>query len=362
MSTYLILANNSGGLYGFRHELIEELLKRGEVVASTPFDDKMELLRGTGCKLIETSFDRRGKNLFADISLLFEYIRMIRRLHPDSVLTYTIKPNLYGGLASRITKTPYFANITGLGSIFEKQGFLQMCVRLLYIIALKRAKAVFFENKANMELFINTGMINSKQAYLLSGAGVNLERFSYKEYPKNEVFRFLFMGRIMKEKGIDELLEAMRRLNSDKLVCTLDILGKMNEDYTQVLDAAQKTGYIFYHGVKEDVRPYIETADCFVLPSWHEGMANTNLECAASGRPIITSNIPGCKEAVIESVSGLLCDPKNVNSLYEKMKLMIQMSRRDREVMGIAGRNHMEAEFDKEKVVQMTIDTIRSSI
>ena len=161
----------------------------------------------------------------------------------------------------------------------------------------------------------------------------------------------------MKEKGVEELLEAMRRLNENKVNCFLDVVGPYEEDYSNAVKKYEKAGWLKYHGVQADVKPFIAACDCFVLPSYHEGMANTNLECASSGRPIVTSNIPGCKEAVVEG-SGFLCEPRNTDSLYKTMKEMISISREERERMGQIGRKHMEDVFDKKKVVEETIKNL----
>lgn len=183
----------------------------------------------------------------------------------------------------------------------------------------------------------------------MNGAGVNLDYYSVQEYPKNnEVTRFLFIGRVMKEKGIDELFAVMRRLYSENYNCVLDVVGISEEDYHDEIDKGIKEGWLCFHGYQEDVRPFIREANCFVLPSWHEGMANTNLENASSGRPVITSNIFGCKESVIDGVSGLLCEPKNVDSLYSAMVKFLNTDNDDRIKMGLEGRKHME-EFFKRK-------------
>ena len=188
----------------------------------------------------------------------------------------------------------------------------------------------------------------------MNGAGVNTETYAYQPYPNNKAVKFLFVGRVMKEKGIDELFEAMKRLVSEGGKCFLDVVGPFEEDYKDKLEQYEKAGWLKYHGFQENVIPFISACDCFVLPSYHEGMANTNLECASSGRPIITSNIPGCKEAVVDG-SGFLCEPKNVKSLYTVMKKMVGVSREEREKMGLVGRKHMEKVFDKKKVVAETI-------
>lgn len=351
----LIIANDSNGLYLFRRQLISALIGKGhKVTALTPFDTDVDNLRDLGSLLIETPIDRRGINPFKDLSLLRLYRKEIRRSAPDIVITYTIKPNIYGGIVCRWLKIPYSANITGLGTAFEGSGLLRKIAITLYKTALKKAKVVFFENRDNCEFFISEGIVEKNRTHVLNGAGVDTRHFHYQEYPQNEVFDFLFIGRVMKEKGVDELLEAMSRLIADGEKCSLDILGHYEENYKVKIENAQAAGWLRYHGNQPDVRPFIAACDCFVLPSYHEGMANTNLECASSGRPIITSNIAGCREAVTEG-SGFLCAPRDPDSLYDAMRRMIKTKREVRLEMGKMGRRHMEEVFDKDKVVNDTL-------
>ena len=226
----------------------------------------------------------------------------------------------------------------------------------MYKVALKNAKVVFFENAENRDIFLNVKIVTQQQCCLLNGAGVNLKQYKIQKYPGCENgIRFLFIGRVMQEKGIDELFEATKKLYKEGYGCYLDVIGSFEENYCDKIANAEKEGWLKYYGYQKDVRPFIASAHCFVLPSWHEGMANTNLECAASGRPIITSDIHGCKEAVIENISGFLCEPKNVDSLYNVMKRFLLLSKQERINMGLVGRKHMENVFDKEKVVKETI-------
>ena len=351
----LILANYDLGLYKFRKELIEELLNLGhEVYISLPDGDLVRPFEKMGCTFIDTPVDRRGINPKTDFGLFQHYRKMMKEVNPDLVITYTIKPNIYGGIAARLEKKHYAVNITGLGTAFENAGLIRTVVVNLYRIALKKAKVVFFENSGDKEELLSFGCCDKEKTVVLNGAGVNTETYAYQPFPNNEAVKFLFVGRVMKEKGIDELFEAMKRLVSEGENCFLDVVGPFEEDYKGKLEQYEKAGWLKYHGYQENVVPFIAACDCFVLPSYHEGMANTNLECASSGRPIITSNIPGCKEAIVDG-SGLLCEPKNVESLYRTMKEMVVTSRKNREQMGQVGRKHMQDVFDKKKVVADTI-------
>ena len=356
----VIVCNNSGGLYSFRNELITALIKQGyDVLAITPCDDMVDEIKEIGVRIINVPVDRRGINPKTDLTLFIKYYKLLKRIRPDIVITYTIKPNIYGGFACRLLKLPYAVNITGLGTAFEKDGLIKKLVISMYTAACKKAKVVFFENSSNRDTFVKNRITPMKQTKVLNGAGVNLEYFRYADYPKDdEQIRFLFIGRIMKEKGINELFNAMQLLRKDGVDCTLDVLGNYEENYEKPIREYEKQGWLRYHGYQKDVRPFIANCHCFVLPSYHEGMANTNLECAASGRPVITSSIPGCREAVINGVSGLLCESKSAESLYYVMKHFTALSAEQRKEMGTAGRRHMENVFDKEKVVKKTMTAL----
>ncbi len=354
----LILANNDVGLYKFRKMLIQKLLDNHKVMISLPYGELVQPLINAGCEFIDTQIDRRGVNPITDVKLLLDYMWILKKEKPSLVITYTIKPNIYGGLACRFFKIPYAINITGLGTAFQKDGLIRKIVVALYKIACKNAKVVFFENKENAFLFEREKIVRKKQVCQLNGAGVDLEEYSVMDYPQGKKIKFLFIGRVMKEKGINELFQAMKRLVADGVDCELDVVGGYEEDYKDMMEDCEKVGWLHYHGYQKDVRPFIKQCHCFVLPSWHEGMANTNLECAASGRPIITSNIAGCKEAVVEGKSGFLVECKNIDSLYLAMKQFVELSYTERKEMGNFGRRYMESNFDKRKVVEKTLSNI----
>lgn len=354
----LILANNDVGLYKFRKELIQELIRQGNrVIVSVPDGELIPDIRKLGVKVILTDVDRRGINPLTDMKLLMSYFRMEVTLKPDLVITYTIKPNVYGGLVSRILRITYAENITGLGTTFQTDNLIKKLVCFLYKISSKHANVVFFENEGNKQIFLDNHLIREEQACRLNGAGVNLEEYPYTEYPdENEPIRFLFIGRVMKEKGVDELFEAARRIKKEYQDVLFDIVGPMEDKYDSVLKKLEEDGIITYYGYQKDVRPFIARCHCFVLPSWHEGMANTNLESASSGRPLITSNIPGCMEAVENNMSGFLCKIQNSDDVYKEMKKFIELPYEERKAMGVTGRKYIEESFDKKKIVARTIE------
>lgn len=357
----VVVANNSGGLYGFRKELLYSFVDKGvEVVCLTPFDDDVDNLKKIGVKLIETPIDRRGINPVKDILLFFNYLRLIKKEKPDLVVTYTIKPNIYASIASKLLHIEYANNITGLGTAFQNDGLLRKLVVGLYKISFRKSKVVFFENIDNLNTIVDLGIIDKQRACLLNGAGVNLEEYQFTAYPNDEQIRFLFVGRVMQEKGIDELFEAAKRIKKEYDNVYFDIVGPYEDDYKNITEGLVNEGVINYYGYQTDVKPFIEKAHCFVLPSWHEGMANTNLECGAMGRPIITSNIHGCLEAVIDGETGFLAEPKNADDLYDKMKKFIDLPYDRKVEMGRTSHNHIAENFDKKDVVSKTIERIFS--
>lgn len=355
----LILANNDVGLYQFRRELIENLLAKHKVLISLPDGAMVKPLSDIGCEFIPTPVDRRGINPIKDFSLLIKYYKIIKKEKPGMVITYTIKPNIYGGIICRLLKTAHAGNITGLGTAFQNDGVLKKIVTAMYKPALKKSKVVFFENSENMQTLLNEKIVKKPQCCLLNGAGVNLEHFAYASYPEeSEPVKFLFIGRVMKEKGVDELFYAVRKLFNEGVSCELHMLGQFEENYSEIIAGYESEGWLKYHGYREDVRAFIEKSHCFVLPSYHEGMANTNLECAAMGRPVITSNIHGCLEAVIDNESGFLVEPQNAESVYCALKRFAELSNEERIEMGKSARRHMEKVFDKNKVVEETVKTL----
>ena len=363
MTKILILINSDDGLYPYRRELIAKILEDYHVVICHRRGRYTDQLIDMGCEYIPYEFDSRGTDPVKDIRLCCFYRKLIREVKPDLVITYSIKSNVYGGMACRMEKVPYAANITGLGAAFQKDGLLKTLAIWLYKIGLKKTGVVFFENAGNQKLFIDCGIVSKDRTCLLNGAGVNLEHFSVSDYPVGTTTKFLFVGRIMREKGIDELFEAMRLLISEGINCSLDVLGPFaEEDYKETVDRFTEEGWLCYHGMQSDIRPYIASAHCLVLPSWHEGMSNAVLECAASGRPVITSNIHGCMEAVENGVTGFLCEKQNTKSLYEAMKCFIVMPYEERKAMGMAGRRRMEKDFDKRDVVNKTMNTLHGFV
>lgn len=359
MKKILILTNFDVGLYNFRKELIKVLMDKGsKVYISLPYGKYVDKLVQMGCEFIDTFVDRRGINPLTDIKLVLNYRRIIKNVKPDMVITYTVKPNIYGGLVCRLYNIPYASNITGLGTAFQNNGLLKKLIIFLYKNSLKKAGVVLFENVGNKQVFLENNIIDDSKCFVLNGAGVNTDEYSFTPMPEGEIIRFLFIGRIMKEKGVDELFEAAKRIKADFNNVEFDIVGPFEDSYEKIVKELEKERIINFYGFQTDVKTYIRQAHCFVLPSYHEGMANTLLESASMGRPLITNDIHGCREVVKEGENGFLCEVRNSNDLYSKIRQFIEIPVNKKADMGRESRNHVEKLFDKRLVVDRTIEVI----
>ncbi|MBQ6993262.1 MAG: glycosyltransferase family 4 protein [Lachnospiraceae bacterium] len=359
MKKVLILANSASGLYDFRNELLLKLLERYEVHVSLPDAEKVPQLAIEGCQIHHTPIDRRGVNPVKDMSLLFSYWKLISKIKPDVVLTYTIKPNIYGNLCCRLKRIPYIANITGLGSVFENGGMVQKIVVLLYKLSLKKASCIFFQNKKNQEIFEQHG-IYGKKARLVPGSGVNLDRHTFEEYSsKEEKMIFLYVGRVMKEKGIEELLYAAKVLCEENHQVIFRLVGNYEEDYKDIVEQYEKQGILELIGYQKEIHPYYKEAAAVLMPSYHEGMSNVILEASATGRPVLASNIPGCQEGFEDGITGFGFPPRDKEALLEALRKFVKLSEDERAQMGKNARAKMEREFDRKQVVNAYVEEIK---
>ena len=230
----------------------------------------------------------------------------------------------------------------------------------MYRMALKNAKRVIFENKVNAGEFVKRHIIQEKRETVLKGAGVNLDFYKYQPYLSEENgIHFLFLGRIMKEKGVEELFEAARELKKKygkKIM--FDLVGFFEDEYKETVEDLIRTEVITFYGFQSDPKPYYEMSHCVVLPSYHEGMSNVLLEAASTGRALITTDIPGCREAVDDGISGYLCKKMDVGSLFNCIERFMELNSAERREMGIRGREKMKSEFDRNKVVKKTMEVI----
>jgi galacturonosyltransferase len=351
----LILANNSSGLFKFRGELLETLIaQHHDVFFAVPKGDFIEEMQHMGCHFIETEISRHGTNPFTDFALTKKYCSIIKSVKPDIVFTYTIKPNVYGGIASQLCKVPYVANVTGLGTAVENGGILQKITLALYRTGLRKAKKVFFQNQANRDFMLRHKVV--KGAYsLLPGSGVNLERFAPLPYPEEtDGIHFVFISRIMREKGIEQYLAAASSLRAKRSNPPLHfhICGFCEPEYKGKLDEYIKNGTVIYHGMVRDVREILAKTHCTIHPSFYpEGISNVLLESCACARPIITTERSGCREVIEDGVNGFMVKQRDSEDLIQKIEKFLALSHEQKKQMGLAGRAKMEKEFDRKIVV-----------
>ena len=361
MKKILILSNHPDYTYNFRKEIIYQLIEEGyQVIVSSPYGKKIDVLIEEGIIYESIDFDRHGKNPFKDLQLIYLYFKLINQYKPNLILSYTIKPNIYGGLVAQLYNIPYLPNITGIGGALANKGITNLITKYLYTLSIKKAEVTFFQNKANLNFFIQKNII--KQNYkILPGSGVNVEQFlPVNQEKKDDKIRFLFIGRLMKEKGIEEYLEAADSLTQIHNNIEFQILGFFEEDKYKNILKENKNPCIRYLGISSDVRNEIQQVDCVVNPSYHEGMSNVLLESAAMEKPLLASDIPGCKEIIEDGQNGFLFKAQSTELLKNAIIKFIQLNQDEREIMGKKSRKKVVREFDRQIVVDSYLEEIQN--
>lgn len=361
MSKILFLVNHDVVIYNFRLEMVERFLEEGhQVIISSPYGERIDALVELGCEFRPIEMSRHGMNPVQELKLLRDYIKLIRAEKPDIVLTFTIKPNIYGGMACTLLGVPYVVNITGLGTAVENGGIVQKITVMLYRLALTRVQKVFFQNTENRQFFIDRKLAMGKHG-LLPGSGVNLNRFSPLAYPGEETTEFVFISRIMKEKGADQYLEAAEYIRGKYPNTRFHVCGFCEQAYEQRLQQLQEKGVITYHGMVRDVRTVIANTHCTIHPTYYpEGLSNVLLESAACARPLITTDRSGCREVIDNGVNGFVVRQQDTQDLIEKIERFLALSWEEKKAMGMAGRAKVEREFDRQIVVQKYLEEIGS--
>lgn len=349
------------GMYRVRKELMTALVKEGhEVTVAAPASDVYPKIEQLGCKFVPIAINAHGLNPLEDLNVVRNYRRILNQVKPDIVLSFTIKPNLYCGINCRIMSIHQVMNITGFGTALDTPGMRQRLLVSLYKVVAKKVKLIFFQNKSNLNRFKNWHIASEKQYKLLPGSGVNLSDYEVTPYPSDEKgIHFLFVSRILKEKGIDNYIEAAKVIKARHPNTFFHVLGNATGNYGDILAHANKDGYIIYHGRVNNVPDFQKMSHCTVLPSYYpEGICNVLLEGAASGRPVITCDHPGCREAVDDGKTGYWVKPNNTEDLIEKLEKFIALPNSERARMGKLGRQKMEKEFNREIVTKEYLDII----
>ena len=363
MKTILVFSNHPSWTYNLRGEILQALIAEGcRVVVAVGYGPEVELLKEIGCEFVDIPFSRHGTNPLDEIKLLRQYDKLLKTIKPDVLLTYTIKPNLYGSYLSRRRHIPCIANITGLGTAVEYPGIMRDILLKVYRFVFKDIYKVFFQNTMNRDLFVTNGIVD-KNYELIPGSGVNTKKFDLQSFPNNDTTEFVFISRIMKEKGIDQYLDAAVYLRKKYPFTRFHICGFCEQDYEERIKTLEEDGVIINHGMVSNVSEVLKQVQCLVLPTYYpEGMSNVLLESCSSGRPIITTDRPGCREIVDDGYNGFVVKEKDSKDLIDKIEKFINLPYNDRVQMGLNGRNKIIKEFDRQIVVDHYIQAVKDAI
>lgn len=361
-----IVLNTSWNIYNFRMNFIRTLLQRGyEVHTIAPHDRYTHFLQEAGCIHHPVKMDSRGVNPIKDLGLVIELWSIYRKVKPDTILHYTIKPNIYGSLAASFLKIPTINNVCGLGTVFLKKSLVSSIAISLYKLAFRFPKKVFFQNPDDRDLFLTKQLVSKDAADLLPGSGIDLTRFQPVEFKRNDTFTFLLISRLITDKGILEYIEAVKKLQQRGVKAKFQLLGAKDPMHKRGIPVKQieewiQAGTIEYLGTTDDVRKFIHSADCVVLPSYREGTPRTLLEAASSAKPIVATDVPGCHHVVEDRYNGLLCKIKNADDLASKMEEMASLDDQQLKRLGENGRKKVEGQFDEQIVIDKYLSAIGS--
>lgn len=361
MKTILILSNHHLYTYNLRKEVIQKLIELGHrVIIALPYGEKVELLKDMGCEFIDVPLDRRSTNPITDFRLLLTYKRIIKNVKPDMVFTYTLKPNLYGGIACRLNKVKTLHTVTGLGTVFVRNVKYKNIIVFLNRIAFKNSHMVAFMNNDNEKLYKDLGIIYpSQDTMIVAGSGVNLARFKFQDYPNDKRVKFTFIARVLKDKGIEEFLWAAQKIKEQFCDTEFEVVGFVDEEkYKKLLDEFHNKKIIKYLGKRDDMPKIMASSSCIVLPSYGEGRGTVLQEGASVGRPLITCDTYGCRDNVDEGENGFLCKVADPKSLAEAMTRFIKLTDDEKKMMGKKSREKAEKEFDRNIVVQKYVNAI----
>lgn len=365
-----LLTNNDDDIYCFRKELIEEIINAGyEMLISCPDGEKFELMKHLEYRYDDPVIDRRGTNIFADIKLFIHYLLLFIKNKPSVVLTYTAKPNVYAGIAAYLLRIPVISNVTGFGSVLNEGGFVQKLIMGLFKFSFRRSACVMFQNSTNMKLAEESGMVKGDHQ-LIPGSGVNTERYPLQSYPdggdgisgKKVVFNYI--GRILHDKGVDDYIEAAERIKAEYPNTEFNMLGFIEPTemhYEKLLTELTEKGIIEYRGSQKDIKPFVAASHATIHPSTYgEGMSNVLLESASSGRPIISTDNPGCMETFVDGETGFMYHGGDVEALCAQIKKFLSLSNNERKAMGEKGREHVKSNFSRKKVTDAYLEKINS--
>jgi glycosyltransferase involved in cell wall biosynthesis len=370
IGTVVLSANTSWYLFNFRSATIRRLVAEDfRVVCLSPQDEYSDRLLELGAEWCPLSMDSAGSNPFKDFVVFARFLRQYRRLQPVAALHYTIKNNIYGTWAACAAGVPAINNVSGLGTAFVRRGVVASLARLMYRLSQPMASRVFCQNPDDRDLLLRKHIVPPERLACLPGSGVDLRRFNpgLRKH-RSGPFRFLYAGRMLSDKGLHELVGAMRSLYEEGAQATLWLCGFPGVSSVSAVDACQleiwgQEPYIEWMGPTDVIEEVLAQVDCVVLPSYYgEGVPRSLLEAGAMGLPIITTDTPGCRHAVEDGVNGFLCQPRSIDSLAGTMRRMIALSEGERCALGERGRQRVEKHFNEDFVVEATLVAVRGCL
>ncbi len=363
-----IVINTSWNIYNFRMNFVKALLAQGyEVHTIAPLDEYTHYLTDAGCHHHNVYMDSRGANPIKDVALIAELGVLYFRIRPDVILHYTIKPNVYGTLAAALLRIPVINNVCGLGTVFLKDGIVSSVAKLLYKISFRFPRKVFFQNPEDLQLFTENGLVAHEIVDLLPGSGIDTAAFTPIPFKANSVFTFLLVSRLILDKGIIEYIDAIKLLKKKGINARFQLLGAKDPLHKRgislkLIDEWIKEGWVEYLGRTNDVRPYVNDADCIVLPSYREGSPRSLMEAACLGKPIVTTDVAGCRQVVQDGVNGFLCKVQDAEDLAASMLKLMELPETSRHIMGEYGRKKMELEFSDTIVLNKYIQAMNEIV
>jgi glycosyltransferase involved in cell wall biosynthesis len=362
-------SNISWSIYNFRLNLLKSLQKEGHEIFTVAFKDEYsEKLLEEGFHFEPINLNNNSTNPIKDVKTLYDYYKIYKKLKPDVICHNAIKPNIYGTIAAGMLGIPVINNISGLGTLFIKKSFSTKIAKLLYRFSQRKASKIFFQNEDDLNLFIENKLIDKSRTQLIPGSGVDTSRFIPNEDSKEDGgFQFLFIGRLIYDKGIREYIEAVKLLKKKYSNAVFNVLGPLYENNAsaiskETLDSWIKNGEIVYLGQTDYVEKVMKIVDCIVLPSYREGLSKVLIEASSMGLPIVTTDVPGCRDVIVNNETGFLCEVKNSKDLADKMEKMLLLPYEKRKEMGIKARKRAIALFDKKIIIDYYKQAIYSII
>lgn len=360
----LMTVNAAWNIWNFRRAVVRALIGKGhDVTVLAPLDDSVAELEALGCRTLPLAMNAKGLNPLEGLRLVSAFKRTFKTEKPDIVLSYTIKNNLFGAMAAKPLGIPFVPNVTGLGTAFLSGGALEKIAEILYRRAFAKLPIIFFQNEDDEALFVSRALVTSKQAHRLPGSGIDLQHYEAKAIPRKKTPAFLLIARLLRDKGVNEFVEAARQIKSERPDVKFQLLGAIGSENRSAIpastvDAWVAEGVVDYLGTAKDVRPVIEAANCVVLPSYREGAPRTLIEAAAMARPLITTDVPGCRSVVDDGENGFLCHVRDSRNLADAIAKFLALSTEQQKEMGKAGRAKMAREFDEQIVVDAYMSAI----